>query len=81
MAYLPNVPEATVSLLATLSLGATWSSCSPDFGSRSVLDRFTQIEPKVLIAVDGYQYGGKVHERHDIVADILLTVALPLTAA
>lgn len=61
--YLPNIPQATVALLATLSLGAVWSCCSPDFGASSVLERFVQIEPKVLIAVNGYYYGGKKFER------------------
>lgn len=69
-AYLPNIPQATVSLLATLSLGAVWSSCSPDFGTESLLDRFRQIEPKVLIVVDGYQYGGKAYDRMGVVRDI-----------
>ena len=59
VAYMPNIPQTIVAFLATASIGATWSSCSPDFGTRSVVDRFTQIEPKVLFAVDGYQYGGK----------------------
>lgn len=68
--YLPNRPESIVALLATSSLGAVWSSCSPDFGARSVLDRFSQIEPKVLIAVDGYRYGGKNHDRRDVVAEL-----------
>jgi acetoacetyl-CoA synthetase len=67
VAYLPNIPEAAVGLLACASLGAVWSSCSPDFGSRSVLDRFSQIEPKVLLAVDGYRYGGKAFNRLDTV--------------
>lgn len=58
-AYLPNIPEAVIALLATTSIGAIWSSCSPDFGVKSVLDRFQQIEPKVLIGIDGYTYGGK----------------------
>ena len=58
-ALLPNAPEALVAMLATASLGAIWSSCSPDFGARAVADRFTQIEPAVLLAVDGYHYGGK----------------------
>ena len=58
-AILPNMPEAIVSVLATASIGAVWSSCSPDFGAQGVLDRFGQIEPKVLIACDGYYYGGK----------------------
>ncbi|WP_353482493.1 acetoacetate--CoA ligase [Haliscomenobacter sp.] len=61
--YLPNIPQATVALLATLSLGAVWSCCSPDFGASSVLERFVQIEPKVLIAVNGYPYGGKRFDR------------------
>ncbi|CAH2602240.1 Acetoacetyl-coenzyme A synthetase [Rhodovastum atsumiense] len=58
-AYLPNLPEAVIAMLATSSLGAVWSSCSPDFGVPGVLDRFGQIEPKVLVAVDGYHYAGK----------------------
>ncbi|HYH60404.1 MAG TPA: acetoacetate--CoA ligase [Solirubrobacterales bacterium] len=66
-AYLPNGPEALVGFLASASIGATWSSCSPDFGARSVIDRFAQIEPKVLLAVDGYIYGGKRFDRMDIV--------------
>jgi acetoacetyl-CoA synthetase len=70
VAYLPNIPEAIIAMLATASLGAIWSSCSPDFGSRSVLDRFAQIEPKVLIAVDGYRYGGKLFNRVEIVAEL-----------
>lgn len=69
-AYLPNIPEATVGLLATLSLGAVWSSCSPDFGSESVIERFRQIEPKILLAVDGYQYGGKPFDRLETVREI-----------
>jgi acetoacetyl-CoA synthetase len=59
--YLPNMPEAIVAMLAAVSLGATWCSCSPDFGVQGVLDRFGQIEPKLLFAVDGYHYGGKTH--------------------
>ena len=59
VAYMPNIPEAIVAFLATASIGAIWSSCSPDFGPASVIDRFAQIEPKVLFAVDGYSYGGK----------------------
>jgi acetoacetyl-CoA synthetase len=58
-ALLPNAPEALIAMLATTSLGAVWSSCSPDFGARAIADRFTQIEPVVLFAVDGYVYGGK----------------------
>ena len=66
-AYLPNGPEAVIAFLAAASIGAIWSSCSPDFGARSVVDRFAQIEPKVLIAVDGYTYGGKAFDRTEIV--------------
>jgi acetoacetyl-CoA synthetase len=58
-AVMPHIPETIVAMLATTSLGAVWSSCSPDFGIHGVLDRFGQIEPKVLVAVDGYRYGGK----------------------
>ncbi|HEY2734521.1 MAG TPA: AMP-binding protein, partial [Polyangiales bacterium] len=58
-AFLPNSIEAVIGLLASASLGATWSSCSPEFGAASVLDRFSQIAPKLLLAVDGYRYGGK----------------------
>jgi acetoacetyl-CoA synthetase len=68
VAYVPNIPEAVVGLLACASIGAIWSSCSPDFGARSVVDRFAQIEPKVLIAVDGYRYGGKDFDRMDVLA-------------
>jgi len=68
--YIPNIPEAIAAFLACASLGATWSSSSPDFGTRSVVDRFAQIEPKVLIAVDGYRYGGKDFDRRDVVAQL-----------
>jgi acetoacetyl-CoA synthetase len=74
-ALLPNVPEALISLLAAASLGAIWSSCSPDFGGRSVIDRFAQIEPKVLIACDGYAYNGKEYSRAEMLDDVL--TALP----
>jgi acetoacetyl-CoA synthetase len=70
-AYLPNIPEALIGLLATASLGAIWSSCSPDFGPRSVIDRLAQISPRVLFAVDGYPYGGKWFDRRPQVADIV----------
>jgi acetoacetyl-CoA synthetase len=66
--YLPNLPETVASFLACASLGAVWSSCSPDFGARSVTDRFAQIEPKVLLAVDGYRYNGRDFDRRDTVA-------------
>ena len=58
-AFLPNIPETIAAFLATASLGAIWSSAAPEFGARSVIDRFAQIEPKVLLAVDGYRYGGR----------------------
>src|SRR5215471_13100367 len=78
-AYLPNIPAALIGLLATASLGAIWSSCSPDFGPASVIDRFAQITPKVLLAVDQYRYGGKQYDRGKQVAEIV--AALPgLTA-
>lgn len=67
VAYLPNTPEAAIAFYACASIGAIWSSCSPDMGSASVLDRFRQIDPKVLIAVDGYRYGGKDFDRHEVV--------------
>jgi acetoacetyl-CoA synthetase len=70
VAYMPNVPETVVAFLATASLGAIWSSCSPDFGAGSVVDRFAQIEPKVLFCVDGYRYNGRDFDRTDIVAGL-----------
>jgi acetoacetyl-CoA synthetase len=68
--YLPNTPHAVVAALATLSIGAVWSSCSPDFGASSVADRFAQIAPKVLFAVDGYAYGGKAFDKCAVVESI-----------
>jgi len=59
--YLPNIPETVVAMLGAASVGAVWTSCSPDFGLRAVLDRFGQVEPKVLVTVDGYTYNGKNH--------------------
>ena len=70
VAYLPNIPEALIAFLATASIGAIWSSCSPDFGAGSVVDRFAQIEPKVLFAVDGYRYNGRDFDRLDVVAGL-----------
>src|SRR5918995_3539092 len=70
VAYMPNVPEAVVAFLATASVGAIWSSGSPDFGAGSIVDRFKQIEPKVLFAVDGYRYGGKDYDRTEVVAKL-----------
>jgi acetoacetyl-CoA synthetase len=74
-AYLPNIPEAVVGLLATASLGAVWTSCAPDFGLRSVLDRLGQVDPTVLIAVDGYRWGGREHDRRDVITQ--LRAAMP----
>ncbi|WP_449619965.1 acetoacetate--CoA ligase [Robertmurraya sp. Marseille-Q9965] len=70
VAYMPNIPEATIAFLACASIGAVWSSCSPDFGSPTVIARFKQIEPKILIAVDGYRYGGKDFDRVETVREI-----------
>jgi acetoacetyl-CoA synthetase len=78
-AFLPNAPEAVIGLLAAASLGAIWSSCSPDFGPPSVIDRFAQITPKVLITTGHYRYGGKEFSRRQAVADIV--AALPSLAA
>jgi len=69
--YLPNLPESVAAMLATASLGAVWSSCSPDFGVQGVLDRFGQIEPKVLFCADGYLYGGKEFDTQDKAAEVL----------
>ncbi|HKY74564.1 MAG TPA: AMP-binding protein, partial [Acidimicrobiia bacterium] len=84
VAYLPNIHETLVAFLATASLGAVWASCAPEFGTRSVLDRFTQIDPKVLLAIDGYRYGTKAIDRTAEVAAIrnglpglAATVAVP----
>jgi len=67
-AYLPNIPETVAAFLGCASIGATWSSCAPEFGVRSVVDRFAQIEPKVLLTVDGYRYGGKDFDRSETIA-------------
>jgi acetoacetyl-CoA synthetase len=69
-AYMPNIPETVAALLACASIGAIWSSAAPEFGARSVVDRFAQIEPKVLLAIDGYRYGGKDYDRREIVEEI-----------
>ncbi|HEY3866552.1 MAG TPA: acetoacetate--CoA ligase [Solirubrobacteraceae bacterium] len=71
VAYMPNIPETLVAFLATASIGAIWSSAAPEFGARSVIDRFAQIEPKVLLAVDGYRHGGKDFDRLEVVRGIL----------
>jgi len=86
-AYLPNIPETVAAFLGCASIGAIWSSCAPEFGVRSVLDRFAQIEPKVLLAVDGYRYGGKDFDRSEAIAalqrelpTLRRTLALPYLA-
>jgi acetoacetyl-CoA synthetase len=75
VAYMPNVAETVIAFLATASLGAIWSSCAPEFGTPTVVDRFAQIEPKVLIATEGYRYGGRDFDRRERVAE--LEAALP----
>src|SRR5215213_6829311 len=77
-AYLPNLPETLAAFLATASLGAVWSSAAPEFGARSVVDRFGQIEPKVLLAIDGYRYGGKDFDRRKAVAAIGEEIGAPV---
>jgi acetoacetyl-CoA synthetase len=72
---MPNIPETVIAFLATASLGAVWSSCAPEFGTQSVIDRFQQIEPKVLFTVDGYRYNGKLIDRRGTIAE--LQKALP----
>ena len=71
VALLPCIPEATVALLATVSLGAIWSSCSPDFGTAAILDRFAQTNPKVLIATDRYNYGGKAYDKTAVIEELV----------
>ena len=69
-ALMPNIPETVIAFLAASSLGAIWSTCSPEFGVTSIVDRFRQIEPKVLLAVDGYRYGGRAFPRLDALSEI-----------
>ena len=71
VAYMPNIPETLIAFLAAASIGAIWSSAAPEFGARSVIDRFAQIEPKVLLAVDGYRHGGKDFDRTAVLESIL----------
>ncbi|HTW12036.1 MAG TPA: acetoacetate--CoA ligase [Solirubrobacteraceae bacterium] len=78
-AYLPNIPETVAAMLASASLGAIWSSAAPEFGVRGVVDRFAQIEPKVLLGVDGYRYGGREFDRTQAAAEI--AAALPSAPA
>ena len=77
-AYMPNVPETIAAFLAVASLGAVWSSAAPEFGARSVIDRFGQIEPKVLLAVDGYRYGGKDFDKGAAVDAIAAEIGAPV---
>jgi acetoacetyl-CoA synthetase len=84
VAYMPNIPETLIAFLAVASIGAIWSSAAPEFGARSVIDRFAQIEPKVLLSVDGYRHGGKDFDRMAVLQSILAelptvehTVVLP----
>ncbi|GAB3549702.1 acetoacetate--CoA ligase [Spirosoma fluminis] len=74
VSVLPNIPEAVVAFLATNAIGAVWSSCSPDFGTASVLDRFQQIEPKVLIAADGYTYNGKAIDKTEATRELRINL-------
>ncbi len=70
VAYMPNIPETVAAFLACASIGAVWSSAAPEFGAGGVIDRFSQIEPKVMLAIDGYRYGGKDFDRTEIVERI-----------
>ncbi len=86
--FLPNLPETIIAMLATATIGATWTSCSPDFGIRGVLDRFGQVEPKVLFTADGYFYGGRTHDSLAPIASVLeqlpsvrRVVVIPYTSA
>ncbi len=74
-AFIPNIPEAIIGMLATTSIGAVWSSCSPDFGFQGVLDRFGQIEPKVLIATDSYTYNGKKYDSTENLNKVVSAIA------
>jgi acetoacetyl-CoA synthetase len=71
VAYLPNTPEALVAMYATASIGAVWSSCGPDFGARGVLDRYSQLEPRLIFCVDGYSYGGKLFDKREEIRQII----------
>jgi acetoacetyl-CoA synthetase len=71
VAYLPNTPEALIGMYATASIGAVWSSCGPDFGARGVLDRYSQLEPKLIFCVDGYSYGGKLFDKRAEIRHII----------
>ncbi len=77
-AYMPNIPETVAALLACASIGAVWSSAAPEFGARSVIDRFSQIEPSVLLAIDGYRYGGRDFDRREAVEEIAGALGAPI---
>ena len=77
--YLPNIPEAVIAFLATASIGAVWSACGQDYSAKAALDRLGQLEPKVLVAADGYRFGGKTHDKRDDVA--ALQAGLPTLQA
>jgi acetoacetyl-CoA synthetase len=72
VAYMPNIPETFIAMLATTAIGAVWSSAAPEFGAQTVIDRFTQIEPKLVFACNGYRYGGKDFDRTDDLQRILV---------
>ncbi len=74
VAYMPNISDTVAAFLACASIGAVWSAAAPEFGTRSVIDRFAQIEPKVMLAIDGYRYGGKDHDRSGVVDGIAAEV-------
>src|SRR5688572_27378004 len=73
-AYLPCIPHATVGFLSANSIGAVWASCSPDFGLQSVLDRFAQIEPKIIIASTAYAYGGKQFDKAEVIKELVIQI-------
>ena len=73
-AYMPNIPETLAAFLACAAIGAVWSSAAPEFGARSVIDRFAQIEPKVLLTVDGYRYGGRDFDKRAVVGEIAAAI-------
>jgi acetoacetyl-CoA synthetase len=70
VAYMPNVPEAVIAMLAVTACGAIWAACAPDFGTKSVIDRFAQLQPKVLIATSSYRFGGREHDRRDVIGQL-----------
>jgi acetoacetyl-CoA synthetase len=74
VAFMPNIPETMIAMLATTAIGAIWACCSPDFGSRGVIDRIQQLSPKILFCVDGYRYGGKAFDRMKELAEIIVAL-------